>query len=133
MFWLSIVLAGIVAWGLGTLWYSPVLFGKAWQNELGMTDEDLQGANMPLIFGSSFVLMCVMMMGMTFVIYAHAEAERTFVHGMFHGLMTGLFYVATALGINYLYQRKSLKLYLIDAGYQVAFLTIGGGILAAFA
>jgi hypothetical protein len=32
---------------------------------------------------------------------------------------------------NYLYQKKSLKLYLIDGGYLVAFMALEGGVLAA--
>jgi anti-sigma-K factor RskA len=40
--------------------------------------------------------------------------------------------VATSAGINYLYQQKSLKLWLIDAGYQVIFLGIFGAIMGAW-
>ena len=66
-----------------------------------------------------------------FVIKSHAVAEQTFAHGAFHGAMTGLLYGATATGIHYLYQRKSLKLFLIDASYIVAFLALSGGVMAA--
>ncbi|NNF21308.1 MAG: DUF1761 domain-containing protein, partial [Saprospiraceae bacterium] len=45
-------------------------------------------------------------------------------------LMAGLFYAAPAIAINYLYQRKSLKLYLIDAAYMVLLLGLSGGVMA---
>ena len=33
--WIAIVAAAILSFLLGGLWYSPVLFGKAWQREVG--------------------------------------------------------------------------------------------------
>ncbi len=125
--YVAIIVAGIIAWVLGAVWYGPI-FGKAWQQETGITDEEAQKGNMPLIFGTSALLMMIMMFGMTRVIQAHQEIN--FVHGAFHGMMIGLFFAACSMGINYLYQRKSIKLWLIDAGYQVAFLALGGGIMA---
>jgi hypothetical protein len=52
--------------------------------------------------------------------------------GAIHGLYIGIFFVAMSMGINYLYQRKSIKLWLIDAGYQIAFLGIQGMIIGAW-
>ncbi len=128
-FW-SILVAGLAAWGLGAIWYSPIAFGKAWQKAAGMTDEDVQGGNMPLIFGTSFILMCVMMFGMTPALLLGHE-NITVVHGAFHGALFGVFFAAAAMGINYLYQRKSIKLWLIDGIYQILLLAIGGAVIAA--
>ena len=57
--------------------------------------------------------------------------EQTFVHGGFHGALAGLMFAVPATAINYLYQKKSLKLFLIDAGYLVAFMALSGGVMAA--
>ena len=65
------------------------------------------------------------------IINFHEPAEQTFIHGAFHGMISGLFYAAPATAINYLYQKKSLKLYLIDATYLVALLAVSGGVMAA--
>jgi hypothetical protein len=43
--------------------------------------------------------------------------------------MAGVMFAAASMGINYLYQRRSLKLYLIDALYQVLGLALAGGVL----
>jgi len=95
-----------------------------------MTQEDLEGANMVVIFGSSFILMLVMIFGMVpALLMAHDDISVGY--GAFHGARFGLFFSAASIGINYLYQRKSIKLWLIDASYQVALLAIGGAILAA--
>jgi len=57
-------------------------------------------------------------------------ADQTFAFGVLHGALAGLFYGATAIGIHYLYQKKSLKLFLVDASYAVALLALFGGIMA---
>lgn len=130
--YLAIGVAALAAWVLGALWYSPLLFGKAWQSELGFTEEDMKGANMPLIFGLSLVCMMVMCYGVNIVLMLHKPEELTFVHGMFHGAMFGLMFSLMTMGINYLYQRRSVKLFLIDGTYQVALLALAGGIMAVW-
>ncbi|MDN5214574.1 DUF1761 domain-containing protein [Fulvivirgaceae bacterium BMA12] len=129
---LAVLVSAIVSFALGALWYSPALFGKTWQLELGFSDEDLKGANMGKIFGSSFVLMLIMGLGMAMLIQGHFDQEITWLSGLKHGIYIGLVFVGASMGINMLYQRKSLKLWFIDAGYQIVFLGIMGAILGAW-
>ena len=125
---LAVLVAGVAAFMLGFLWYS-FFFGKAWQKELGFTDEYIQQGNMPLIFGSSFVMMLIMSLGLAILLSAHGGGLN-WMTGLHYGLLTGTMFVATSIAINYLYQRRSLKLWLIDASYQIAFLCLMGIILA---
>jgi hypothetical protein len=126
---LSIILGGVGAWLLGALWYSPVMFSKIWQKEIGLSDESIKNANMAVIFGLSLLCMIGMSFGLSFVIVAHPDI--TWTHGFFHGSMTGLWFCAMSIGINYLYGRKSIKLFLIDAVYQILMLGVSGAIMAA--
>ena len=130
---LAVFVAALAAFILGSIWYS-VLFGKAWQKELGMSDEELEGANMAMIFGSSFLMMLIMAFGMGMLLQGHScqDTELTMTIGLYHGLMIGVLFVGTSQAINYLYQRKSIKLWLIDASYQILFLGIMGAILGAW-
>ena len=128
--WLAVIVSTLAAWGLGALWYSKVLFSSTWQKGAGLTDDDIQGANMGLIFGTSFVLMFIMILGLALSLNGHAGAEITSpFQGFLHGIIMGVLFVATSSGINYLYQRRPFSLWLIDAGYQVLFLGIAGVIL----
>ncbi|MGI9541814.1 MAG: DUF1761 domain-containing protein [Cyclobacteriaceae bacterium] len=129
--YLATGVAALASFALGALWYSPVLFGKAWQKELGFTDEYLKEGNMGKTFGSSFVLMAVMAFGMAMLVQGHGE-DIGWAQGLHHGLYVGIGFVATSMGINYLYQRRSLKLWAIDSGYQILFLCIMGMILGAW-
>lgn len=130
--YLAVLVAGIASFALGSVWYNANVFGKIWQNELGYSDEDLKDANMAKIFGSSLVLMIIMSLGMAFLIQGHSIGETTLMTGLKHGLYIGLIFVGTSMGINMLYQRRSLKLWLIDAGYQTVILCIMGAILGAW-
>jgi hypothetical protein len=129
---LALIVAAIASFGLGALWYSPVLFGKVWQNAVGLTDESLQKANMAVIFGSSFVLIFLMDFGLAIILQGHATRDITAYSGMLYGLLIGLFFIATSYGINMIYQRKSFILWAIDSGYQVLYLGITGAILGAW-
>ncbi len=129
---LAVAVAAIASFALGALWYSQALFGKLWQQELGFTDEYLQSANLGKIFGSSFVLMFIMALGMALLLGAHSPDKVNLMFGLSQGLFIGLIFVGTSMGINMLYQRKSFKLWLIDALYQIVFLTIMGTILGAW-
>lgn len=129
MQFLEPVLGALGAFALGFLWYTA-LFGKAWQAETGISDEDAQ-KDMARTHGLAFLMMIVMSYALNIIIGFHTVEEQTFLHGGLHGILAGLFYAAPATAINYLYQRKSLKLYLIDASYLVLLLGLSGGIMAA--
>jgi hypothetical protein len=129
---LALAAAAIASFALGSIWYSPLLFSKAWQNAVGLKDEYLSNSNMTLIFGTSFALILVMNFGLAIILQGHAGRDVTFVSGALYGFLIGLFFIATSIGINILYQRKSFTLWAIDAGYQVCYLTIAGAILGAW-
>lgn len=126
--WLSVIAATIAAFAIGGLWYSPVLFGKTWQVELKLSDEEIKQANMALIFGLSFVLNFISAV----VLDMFIGKQGTMVFGLIAGLLVSVAWIATALGINYLFSRKSLKLFLIDASYFVIYFAIMGLILGAW-
>ncbi|MEL6670959.1 MAG: DUF1761 domain-containing protein [Bacteroidota bacterium] len=129
--YLAAGVAALAAFGLGAAWYSPLLFGKAWQAELGFTDEYLQEGNMGKIFGTSFIMMIIMSLGMAVLIQG-GETSMGWQEGLMRGLFIGAVFVGTSMAINMLYQRKSMKLWLIDGGYQILFLTMMGAILGAW-
>lgn len=129
MAYLEIIIAAAAAFLLGFGWYTA-LFGKAWQAESGVTDEEAQ-QDMARTHGLSFLMMCILAFGNNYVIELHPVADQTFVHGAFHGVLAACLYAIPAVAIHYLYQRKSLKLFLIDAGYILAFFALMSGVLAA--
>ena len=131
--YLAVLVAAVAAFGLGALWYGGSALGKSWQKELGFTDEYLQQGSMGKIFGTSFVAMFIMALGMAMLVQGHSDGEAIgWLQGLYHGLYVGIFFAAMSMGINYLYQRRSVKLWLIDSLYQIIFLAIMGAILGAW-
>jgi len=120
--WLPSLLSALSAFLLGGLWYSPWLFGKTWQKEAGLSDEQLQAANKARIFGVSFILCLVAAIAFSMVI----TPEASFFMAFHSGVGVGLFWVATSFGVNYLFELKSFKLWLINAGYHTLQFTLYG-------
>jgi Protein of unknown function (DUF1761) len=68
MNFLVIFLASLIPLVFGFIWYNPKVLGKAWQNETGLTDADLKGANMLLVFGLSFVFSLLISVAMPLIV-----------------------------------------------------------------
>jgi hypothetical protein len=122
---LAVVLAAVSAFVLGGAWYSPALFGKAWQREAGLSDEQLKSGNMAKIFGGAFALSLIG--AYVFAMFLGPSPGLGFGFGA--GLSAGLCWVAASLGINYLFEHKSLKLFLINGAYHTAQFTLYGLII----
>ncbi|HMM66047.1 MAG TPA: DUF1761 domain-containing protein [Dokdonella sp.] len=122
----AVLVAAVSAFVLGGLWYSPILFGKPWQREAGVTDEQMQNANMAMIFGLGFVLSLVA--ALVFALFLGPRPPVSL--GLGAGFAAGLCWVGASFGINYLFERRSLKLFLINAGYHTVQFTVIGLILA---
>ena len=122
----AVLVAAVSAFVLGGLWYSPMLFGKPWQREAGVSEEQMKNANMGLIFGLAFVLSLVA--SLVFALFLGPRPPVSL--GLGAGFAAGLCWVGASFGINYLFERKSLKLFLINAGYHTVQFTIIGLVLA---
>jgi hypothetical protein len=103
-----------------------VLFGKAWQRETGLTDEQLKQGNLAKIFGLSLVL--CLLASWNFANFLGPRPSLAFGAGV--GFSAGLLWVASSFGINYLFERKSFKLFAINGGYHTLQFTIIGLVLA---
>ncbi|NNE27902.1 MAG: DUF1761 domain-containing protein [Saprospiraceae bacterium] len=140
--WLPMIVAALIPLVIGAIYYGP-LFGKAWMSSLGITEEDLKDANMPLIYGTALVLSFLVAMGLDFNIeLTHKECSEageivwgsfhTFKHGMLHGFFTAVFLAIPVLVNNSLFQRNSWKNILINVGYWALTFALMGGLLDAW-
>ena len=125
---LAILVAAATTFMLGGLWYSPILFAKRWMRESGVSEEQTRQANMARVFG--FAALASVVMAFNLAAFLGPEANVTF--GLFAGFAAGLGWVAMSLGVIYLFEQRSMQLWLINSGYQVLAYTIMGGILGAW-
>ncbi|MEX1187728.1 MAG: DUF1761 domain-containing protein [Bacteroidia bacterium] len=57
---------------------------------------------------------------------------RTFKHGLFHGILVGLFFAFPLIGINSLFERRSFKYIFIHSAYWIISFGLMGGVICAF-
>lgn len=126
--WIAILLCGVSSMLLGALWYSPLLFGRAWQSGAGLSDDDLARGNMALIYGLAFLLSLVAATVFSHFLGRHAHLSEAIAAGA----MTGAFLVAASFAINYLFERRSARQWLINGGYHTLQFTLFGLVLAHF-
>ncbi len=125
--WLSVIVAAISSFLIGGIWYGPI-FGKVWMTEFGFTEVDLKKRSIPKTFGLSLLLSFIAALVLEFFI----GADTDLIFGAMAGFFAGFGWVATFLGILYLFEMKSYKAYLINAGYCIVALTVMGIILGAW-
>jgi hypothetical protein len=126
--YLAIFVAALSTFLIGGVWYSPALFGKTWMHENGFTEEGLKNSNMAKIFGLAFVLGLIAAVNLAMFL---GEEDNPMM-GAFYGFLAGFGWVATFIGTHYLFERKSFKLFLINAGYSIVALTVMGLIIASW-
>lgn len=124
--WVAVLAAAVSSFVLGGVWYSA-LFAKPWQQAAGLSDADIKGGNMGLIFGGSFVL--ALIASASFAVFLGNEVDA--MTGALYGFTAGLCWVTASFGINYLFERKNLTLFLINGGYHTLQFTLIGLILGA--
>lgn len=123
---LAVLVAAIVGFGVGALWYSPLLFIKAWSAETGITDEDASQCNPAKTFSIAFVITLIGAAAMDMFLDL---ASMGVLGCTLAGLCVGLVWVGGSFGINYLFEQKSLRLWWINAGYHTVQYTLIGLVL----
>ena len=126
--WLAVAVAGISAFVLGGVWYSPALFGKAWMKENKMTVEDVQKGNKAKIFGWSFILTLLMAVNLAMFLN---DPKINFEMGIVYGLLTGL-WIFCGIAIVALFEHKSARYIFVNGGYMLVALGMMGAIIGAW-
>jgi hypothetical protein len=120
--WIASLVAAVAAFVLGGLWYSPALFAKQWQQDAGLSDEQLAASNKARIFSSAFVL--CLLGAIVFSMFLGPDPSVAL--GLGAGAAAGIFWVAGSFGVNYLFELKPMRLWLINGGYHAVQFTLYG-------
>lgn len=130
--YLAVGLAALAAFFLGFLWYT-VIFAKPWQELIGMGSNGRGAAsasqtpNLGHLLVGSLILEIIMAFLLARAIGTGADAMT----GLVYGLTVGLGWVALAFGVNYMFEGKPFKLWLINASYNVVVFSVMGLIIGA--
>jgi hypothetical protein len=109
--YLAVLVAIVVSAALGALWYSPLLFLRPWARAAGR--EPVQN---PTVYAATFASAIAAALAFGW----WAGPEPSIGEAILDGLVVGLFFVAGSLALHYAFAGRSLTLWLIDSGFQVA-------------
>jgi hypothetical protein len=135
---LAVIVAAIVIWVLGALWYSKAMFATKWMALQGRTEEqmraDAAGANMGLLLVQAFIcsLLIALVLSMVLTHFHGDTGGFGGVHGAMAGFLAWLgFAGATSYATN-LFSSRPRQLWLIDSGYNLVSFVLAGVILAVW-
>ena len=128
----AVFVAGLGVFAIGALWYSPVAFGKLWARAHGYDKEKMieMQASVGRTYAVSFL--CYLFMALVLSILVALVGVATFIQGMWLGTLVWAGFAFTIGLTGNMFSDKPLSTFLIDAGYQLVYLNVMGGILAAW-
>lgn len=111
MNYVAIVVAAASSFFLGGIWYSSAGFGPMWNIENGGPKH---GGHRGRVFAVAIGFSLIAAFGFAWLLGPRPDL----LDALQTGALVGLGFVATSFGINYQFSQRSLKLWLIDAGYH---------------
>jgi Protein of unknown function (DUF1761) len=124
---IHVLVTALAGFAIGGLWYGP-LFSKAWMKASGVAPGNMSTAQSVRLFGSAYVVNVIIAFGLAFLM----GRDHSLHGGMHVGFFVSLMFMATAVGMTYLFEKRSMALFLINAGYQVVNCVVMGAILGAW-
>jgi hypothetical protein len=134
--YLAVIVAAIVLFVLGGLWYSPVLFAKRWIALQGRTEEQMRAdaarSNMPMMYLMAFITALIIAWAMA-VLGNAFPPQPGGEGGVMRGIKLGFFcwfgFVLPTTFATSLFSMKPRQLWLIDAGYNLVSFVLAGAII----
>lgn len=123
---ITIIIAGLIHFAIGMIWYSPMFFGKMWLELSGVKEMKLGlGVLLLGIIGSlvtAFVLGCV-------VAFSGAQTP---LDGVIIGTLMEIGFIATLLLGDMLFEKRPFKLFVLRNAYNLVALGVTGSIIAVW-
>ncbi len=133
--YLAVLVAGLVIFMLGGVWYSPVLFSKKWVALQGKTMDqmkaDAAGSNMPLMYLGAFL--CGLLTAWVLAAFMSRMGHQSAFIGAHVGAIAWLGFAAPTSYATALFSMKPKKLWLIDSLYNLVAFVLAGAIIGAWA
>jgi len=125
----AIIVSVVACMALGFVWYAKPVFGRMWMGLIGKNEEQLKKGQGPAMAGMLIFAAILSYVMAHFVDYTNAT---TIGAGIMTGVWVWLGFVVPTRGGEYLFSQQSMKLFMINAGYNLVQLAMVGAILAAW-
>src|SRR2546422_10386815 len=128
---LAVIVAAVATLILGAVWYSPVLFAKAWIQAHGYTPEKLEEMKKRGVTRAYAVSgLCYLVMAYVLALLASYTQATSFAQGLWLGFILWLGFAATIGLTAHMFSDNPIAGWGIDAGYPLAYLLLMGGVVA---
>jgi hypothetical protein len=114
---------------LGAIWYSPMLFYKAWMKENNFTEDDIKKVNPVKTYSLTLVFSLIITYNLAFFL---GDAKTDMVWGVTAGFLAGFGFSALIFSVVALFEMRSWKYMLINGGYITVYFTLIGFILGTW-
>lgn len=128
-----ILVASIVAFVIGAIWYSPLLFGKEWMALIGATEKDVAEAKAKGMTKSYIVQFIITVI--TFIVLSFAITSLNIdsaKNGAFLALIAWIGFIVPGTVGGMLWEKRSLKFALITSVSTLVCWVVGGAILGGW-
>ncbi len=129
-----ILVATVVSFGIGALWYSPVLFGREWTNLMKISDADITATRAKGGMWRSYIIHLVAAL-ISFCILGFIISTTRVMNGSdgaFFGFLMWLGFIVPVHVSRLLWAKDPFKLVLIDTVQILIGLVIGGAIIGSW-
>ena len=128
--WWSLLLAVVVTFALGWVWYSPMGFFPLWARLGKLTPEDMKSSNMAVAFGGTLAgnILGVVLLG---VLISSLGVSGIWQGALLGGLI-GLVFRGGAHAVHNGFAARHPGITLIDAAADTVSLAVAGAIIGAF-
>ena len=131
--YIAIIVASIVSFVIGMLWYSPLLFGNLWMKSAGLSKDKIgkakkKGMGKTILIAFLTTVIMVYVLGYLLNILNYNDA----ISGAIIGFLVWLGFLATTGLGRVLWEGKSFSFYLINTLHELVSLVVIGAILGAW-
>ena len=124
--WVTVLIATVVGFGIGAIWFQMKVFGNAWMTDLGKTRADFKGSPARAM-GLSFVTTLLSAFALAWLI--RLTGAMSLMGGLKVGLLVGLGFIATSYWSDSLFAETKPRLVAITAGHRIVMFAVMGAIL----
>ena len=130
--YISILVAAVISFFIGALWYSPLLFARQWVQATGKTKEEIEKGSSTFAYVLTFIawLIATYVLAVIIDYSVGLDSSPQFLYGILAAFLCWFGFVAAISLIHNLFAQRPIILWFIDSGYVLLAFLISGAILA---
>lgn len=124
----AVTAAALIRLPLAALWHSPLMFGRTWSRDVGLTARQMRSRPLPALFALAFAAsLCG-----AFVLALLLGPEPGLATGTLAGLLAGLGIAGGAVVSSMAFEARPRTLIAMDAGFHILIFTVTGAVVGAW-